>query len=112
MSMRSSHNTQGWRRCKRLSMILRTYVYMCTLHTMLIWFAVELYIDFTLVRRVLMFATDCATYGWFWRRCKRLSVIHREDKEDGWGEFDSEYFDHKVANMVELLKDEHKFRNT
>ena len=36
----------------------------------------------------------------------------REDKEDGWGEFDSEYFDHKVANMVELLKDEHKFRNT
>ncbi|KAG5400446.1 hypothetical protein IGI04_015053 [Brassica rapa subsp. trilocularis] len=23
-----------------------------------------------------MFATDCATYGWFWRRCKRLSVIH------------------------------------
>ena len=37
----------------------RTYVYMCTLHTMLIWFAVEVYIDFVLVCRVSMFAADC-----------------------------------------------------
>ncbi|WZY82316.1 hypothetical protein YC2023_028700 [Brassica napus] len=32
-----------------------------------------------------------------------------EDKEDGWGEFDGEFFDHKVADMVKLLKVGHKF---
>ncbi|CAN7072087.1 unnamed protein product [Brassica oleracea var. botrytis] len=32
-----------------------------------------------------------------------------EDKEDGWGEFDSEIFDRKVAYMVGLVKAWHKF---
>ena len=47
-------------------MCTTTYVYMCTLHTMLIWFAVEVCIDFALVYRVFMFAADCATYGGVW----------------------------------------------
>ena len=33
-----------------------------------------------------------------------------EDKEDGWGEFDDEFFEYKVADMVKLLKVGHKFR--
>ncbi|KAF3529258.1 hypothetical protein DY000_02039018 [Brassica cretica] len=32
-----------------------------------------------------------------------------KDKEDGWGEFDSEIFDRKVAYMVGLVKTGHKF---
>ncbi|KAF3574879.1 hypothetical protein F2Q69_00060152 [Brassica cretica] len=44
-----------------------------------------------------------------------LTVQHvmeyEEDKEDVWDKFNSEIFDRKVANMVELLKAGHKFRN-
>ncbi|KAG2238978.1 hypothetical protein Bca52824_089838 [Brassica carinata] len=45
--------------------------------------------------------------------CFQLIVQHvmeyGEDKEDVWGI--SEIFDRKVANMVELLKAGHKFKN-
>ena len=47
--------------------------------------------------------------------CLQLTVQHvmeyEEDKEDVWDKFNSEIFDRKVANMVELLKAGHKFRN-
>ena len=33
---------------------------------LIIWFAVEVCIDFALVCRVSMFAADCATYGGVW----------------------------------------------
>ncbi|KAF2561079.1 hypothetical protein F2Q70_00018523 [Brassica cretica] len=49
-------------------------------------------IDFTLVCRVSMFAADCATYGGVWGgQGGSLGLIVN-------------FFDHKVANMVELLK--------
>jgi len=47
--------------------------------------------------------------------CLQLTVQYvmeyEEDKEDVWDKFNSEIFDRKVANMVELLKAGHKFRN-
>ncbi|KAH0863194.1 hypothetical protein HID58_080405 [Brassica napus] len=47
--------------------------------------------------------------------CTHLTVQYvmeyEEDKEDVWDKFNSEIFDRKVANMVELLKAGHKFRN-
>ncbi|KAF3494697.1 hypothetical protein DY000_02054104 [Brassica cretica] len=33
-----------------------------------------------------------------------------EDRDDGWGVFDCEIFDRKVAYMVDLLKSGHKFQ--
>ena len=33
-----------------------------------------------------------------------------EDREDGWGVFDCEIFDSKVAYMVELVKSGYKFK--
>ena len=43
-----------------------TYVYMCILHIMRVWFAIELCIDLALFCFVSMFAADCATYDGVW----------------------------------------------
>ncbi|KAF3590253.1 hypothetical protein DY000_02023644 [Brassica cretica] len=60
--------------------------------------------------KVYMWSTDVNLYMWinFIDGSPYMEVD--EDRDDGWGVFDCEIFDRKVAYMVDLLKSGHKFQ--